>query len=252
MPRAANPNEKKTQANPGRTKSVDLDARTVDHLISTPTVDEQGEVLLPRGADISRFMKTGTVFDTHMYNSQNVVGKCLKYKIEDDGHHGVTRFAERPPTLGKDAVWHPDVLLHLYSTGDVSGWSIGFNPAEWREPTKKDDEAFGSDCRLVHTKYRVLEYSVAPLPCNEDALTRSLQARGIISKRLADCLKTGKLPKLEDLRTKRIIVAMNPAPTPVRKTIVLPPPAIQVAPKVDPERVAKRALAVLRGKLYAD
>lgn len=246
---------KQYTATPGETKSVDLNARTVTHYISTPTPDEQNEVLLPRGADISRFTKAPTVFDVHCYGTENVIGRCLKYTIQDDGHVGVTRFADRPPTLPAGVEWRPDTLLHLYNTGDIKGWSIGFNPQEWREPTAKDLTMYGPGIQLVHTRYRVLEYSSAPLPCNEDAITLSLVKRGILSKRLADSLNAGKFPKFDDVAPKKTIVVMNPAPQqkPLQKVLVIipksPAPA-PAAPSVNPDRVVKHAVAILRGQLY--
>lgn len=197
----------KTKTIAGQTLSVDLAARTVTHWVSRPTLDEDGEVLLPRGADISRFSRSSTVFDVHEYGSKNVVGSTVKgsWKVNDDGIVATTKFTERPPAdlWPEQSPWEPDRLLWLYHTGDLKGWSIGFSPLEGRNPTKKDQETWGNGLRWVHTRYRVLEYSVAPLPCNSDALT--LAIKGVMSKRLADQLAKGRMPTREELQAAPVI-----------------------------------------------
>jgi hypothetical protein len=273
---------------PAPTKHVDLAARTVEHYVSVPTLDEDGEVLLPRGADISRFTKSPTVFDVHEYGSKSVVGQCLSMKLTDEGIVATTRFAPRPPAelWPADKEWEPDRLLWLYYTGDIKGWSIGFRPIEGRQPTKKDVDAFGDTLRHVHTRYKVLEYSVAPLPCCPDALT--LSAKGILSARLAESLKGGKLPtkeetpKAEDApaegekaaEPKKCPDCGKPmgkdhecepekaaAPAqvrviapPRRKLYVVIPAAVPPAPVKAPDVAAmvRRAVAKAAGKLYAD
>lgn len=177
---------------PTKTLGVDLDSRTIRHYVTTTAVDEDGEVLLPKGADVSRFRKSGTVFDVHEYGSKNVVGVNVKWERTDDGIIAETRMSPRPPSLPATVEWWPDSLLWLYKVGDISGWSIGFSVLEDRQPSKKDIETFG-DCGRVISKYRVFEYSVAPIPCNEDALT--LAVKGVVSPRLADVLKTGRRPE---------------------------------------------------------
>jgi len=247
----------KTKSLPGKTLNVDLDARTVTHYVTCPTLDEDGEVLLPRGADISRFSKASTVFDVHEYGSQSVVGSTLQgsWKVTDDGIIATTKFAPRPPAnlWPESEAWEPDRLLWLYHTGDLKGWSIGFAPLEGRRPTKQDRERWGDGLKYVHTRYRVLEYSVAPLPCNGDALT--LVQRGMMSPRLAKALATGTRPAKGTwdikVKPKRI----------VRRKVVLclpPPPEVIAARKAQRERESQQAkllslvTAKQLGRLYAD
>jgi hypothetical protein len=227
---------------PTKTISVDMVARTVRHFVTTPTMDEDGEVLLPRGADISRFTKSPTVFDVHQYGSKNVLGTCISYEISDEGHIAVTKFASRPASLPAEQEWLPDTILHLINEGDIKGWSIGFQMLEARQPTAKDLSDYGGDLVRVITRYRVLEYSVAPLPCNGDALTLSM--KGLLSKSLADRLAKGE-PAIVKV-TSQIITTI---PTPQRKIYV-----IGTAPKSAPaptiEAMTTRAVRFLRGELY--
>ena len=220
-----------------RTVGVDLEARTVRAYITTPTIDEEGEVLLSRGADLSRFTKTGTVFDVHQYGTKDVVGRCLNVEQRDDGIIATTRFTPRPPAHPEAEEWWPDTVLWLFSVGDVRGWSVGFASVEGRSPTKKDLGDFGENVRYVHTRWRLLEYSVAPLPCNEDALALSM--KGMVSTRVADLLRAGKRP------TREL------CPQTQRKTITLTVPAPPRAIKPsDLSPVVGPIVAKSMGRLY--
>lgn len=232
------------------TLDVDLKKRTVRHWVTTNALDEEGEVLLPRGADVSRFKKGGTVFDVHEYGSKNVIGKCLSYEVTDKGHIAVTQFAARPPAnlLPEGVAWEPDRILWLYSTGDITGWSIGMNGLSARMPTKKDMEDYGQDIRRVWTRYRVLEYSVAPLPCNAEAMT--MAGKGLLSKSLAEKLVLGTLPEVAPpVEQEQIIVPSvrinTPKAIPNEEIIILRSgrPA-----KVD--RTAELVEARLSGKMW--
>jgi hypothetical protein len=207
-----------------KTLHVDLVARTIQHYITTTAVDEDQEVLLPSGAMLDRFRKTGTVFDVHEYGSRSIVGLNQSIKTVSDGIIGITRMSPRPPSLPGTVEWWPDSLLWLYHVGDAKGWSIGFRQLEGRNPTEKDIKAFGDDVRHVISKYRVLEYSTAPLPCNPDALT--LAMKGIVSERLAEALQAGR--KLEGVKemfpehTKTSVLINKKVENEVEKTAVDP------------------------------
>lgn len=149
--------------------SADIPARTCVSYISTDTVDEEGEVVLPSGIQCNRFKQTGTVFWNHDYNDP--VATCDWLEVTDRGVVASTSFPERPD--GHNGEWRPDAVLSLVAAGLCRGVSIGFGYLETREPTKKDRERFkstGNELARVVSKCRLLEYSFAPLPMNEDAL----------------------------------------------------------------------------------
>lgn len=244
------PDQKIRKSFAAPTLAVDLKARTVRHWVTTNALDEEGEVLIPQGGDISRFKAGSTVFDVHDYDSKSVVGTCQSYEVSDKGHIATTKFASRPPAelLPEGQTWWPDVLLWLYHTGDIKGWSIGMNGLSARMPTKKDLEDYGSDLRRVWTKYRVLEYSVAPLPCNAEAMT--LAGKGIISKSLAERLVSGEQIQLPEpmpaaVISEEILLPIRKVFSPVVDEIVIIPRRIE---SNFPELVRAR----LTGKMYLD
>jgi hypothetical protein len=260
-----------------KTISVDMAARTVRHYITCPTIDEDGDVILPRGADISRFKDSSCVFLVHQYSGTDVMGRCMGMTMQDDGIIATTRFSPRPPSLPAEQEWLPDTILWLYNVGDIKGWSIGFSILDARNPTKQDREKYGPELQRVITRWRMLEYSVAPLPANGDALT--LSVKGILSSRLADQLKSGAKPTIQRVGSSETpIVAVTsgiptsqtiqpvtpretiklsvPAAPVIRKHIVfVVPPARQITPEPAPDIAsviatsADIALRKLRGEI---
>lgn len=254
--------ESKVKAFATETLGVDMAARTVRHYITKPTVDADKDVLLPRGCDASRFTKSSTVFDVHQYGTKNVIGSCSKIEVGDDGIIATTKFASRPETLPDSVEWMPDTVLHLINEKHIKGWSVGFEPVSGRQPTTKDLSDFGSDCKYVQTRWKLLEYSVAPLPNNGDALTLSIKS--MYSPELFEAVKSGR-PLTELIKPKTMPVApvaTAPTPTPkvipVRKIVIFSAP-LKPAPKVVDIKVsqeqsiriaANTALARIKGTLY--
>lgn len=161
------------------TSTADIPSRSVISVISTSTVDEEGEVILPKGVQTARFQKSPVVFYNHDYSDP--VATCEYIKINDDNLIASTHFPERPENhVGE---WRPDTVLSMVASGLCQGVSIGFSYIETREPTNKDRKQFkstGNELRRVVSKSRLLEYSFAPLPMNEDALVVAVQ-RGFVN-----------------------------------------------------------------------
>jgi len=161
--------------------NADIPARTAVAFISTSTVDEEGECVLPKGIQTTRFTKGGgTVFWNHNYDDP--VAICEWLEVNDNGVVASTRFPERPE--GHEGEWRPDAVLSLVAAGLCRGVSIGFSYLETREPTAKDKQQFkstGNELQRVVSKSRLLEYSFAPLPMNEDALVVAA-SKGFLKK----------------------------------------------------------------------
>ena len=148
---------------------VDQPKRSVMAYITTDRVDEEGEVVVPEGIDFSRFKKTGTVFYNHDYAAP--CGVCTSIQHTDRGIVAVTQFPERP--VGYEGKWLADEVFAMFASDPpiVKSFSIGFAYTQVRQPNKKDMERYGrDDIKRIVSKSRMLEYSVAPLPMNEDAL----------------------------------------------------------------------------------
>lgn len=155
---------------------VTLEDRSVMASISSINVDRDGDVLIPQGCDATDFLKSPTVFFNHDYNLP--IGKCTAIKRSPTQLEATTVFAKKPENQNGD--WLPDTLLSLFQQGVIHGFSVGFAPIEDRKPTLKDKQLFGEQVNHVYSKWKLLEYSVAPLPANQDALALAV-SKGLIS-----------------------------------------------------------------------
>jgi phage head maturation protease len=213
---------------------VDLPKRSCLSYITTNSVDEEGEAVLPEGIQASRFVKTGTVFWNHDYGDP--VAVCKWIKPMDTGLMAMTEFPERPE--GHDGEWRPDTVLALVSAGLCKGISIGFGYLETREPTTKDKSKFpntGNELRRVVSKSRLLEYSFAPLPMNEDAVVLATR-KGLLTE-------DGRLSEKVLLKSKGINIPNTGGIT------IKNPSGLQLQ-EYHPVDMVRIEIDRLRGKVY--
>lgn len=156
--------------------TVSYNERAVVARISSATVDRDGEVLLSQGCDATEFFKSPAVFFNHDYTQP--LGKCVAITRHRDSLEAKTIFAQRPND--HQGSWLPDTMLALFQQGIIKGFSVGFVPVEGRRPTKLDRETYGPLARYIYSKWKLLEYSVAPLPANANALAMAV-SKGVVS-----------------------------------------------------------------------
>ena len=216
--------------------TADIPARTVVSLISTSCVDEEGEVVLPSGIQTNRFKSTGTVFWNHNYDDP--VATCQWIEVNESGVMASTHFPERPE--GHQGEWRPDAVLSLVAAGLCRGVSIGFSYLETREPSAKDKQTFkstGNELQRVVSKCRLLEYSFAPLPMNEDALVVAAR-RGFIR---GDGTIDGNAVKA--CKLKMLGVGSS------RSIRLAPSKSIQLR-AIDPAKMTRLEIERLQGRVY--
>lgn len=150
--------------------------------ITTAAVDREGDVVVPQGMNAVDYMKNPVVFWNHDYGMP--VAKCVDLRRRDDHIEAVATFAARPD--GHQGEFFPDMARALVEQGIVKGVSIGFVGMEGgvRAATKADAEKYGDDCRRVFSKWKLLEFSLAPLPANQDALISAV-GKGLVSPGVA-------------------------------------------------------------------
>jgi len=164
---------------------ADMPARSIVAYISTDRVDSDGEIVGPEGIDVSRFKKNASVFWNHDY--ARPCGTCDKMKNDKHGLIARTVFPKRP-TDCQDVEWLPDLAWGLMSCDPpiVKTFSIGFEYVQTRPANEKDYERYGTrQIGQVVSKCKLLEYSVAPLAANEDALVLAVR-KGLLTDRQAD------------------------------------------------------------------
>lgn len=157
-------------------KSADL---KVDAVISTETIDRDGEVLISQGMDAFEYESNPVVFYNHDYSQP--IGKAVDLRRGKGKIEASIEFAKRPD--GFEGSFFPEFVESLVDQGIVKGISVGFVPMPGgvRKPSKKDREDYGERVRQVFSKWKLLEISVAPLPANGEALVTAIN-KGMVNK----------------------------------------------------------------------
>ncbi len=185
--------------------------RSFTATITRAVIDRDKEVLLSEGMDATDFEKTGTIFWNHDYS--NPVGKATSLKQHKDRWMATATMVERPKDHPEAAEWFPDTLLHLMKEGIVRGVSVGFMPIESRRPSSKDKELFGDSVERIISKWKMNEFSITPMPANQDALITAV-SKGILSPQSAKSWFGVDVAAKKTIQKVAITVML---PTPPRK-----------------------------------
>lgn len=220
--------------------SIKASNNTFSAVITTDAVDNVGEVLLPDGMIAAEFMRRGTIFWNHDYNRP--VGKIVgELKRLANGWESSWEFAEKPADYTGE--WFPDAVRALVSQGVVKGVSVGLDPIEMRPPTPKDRAIYGPQCSRVISKWKLLEWSIAPLQCNPDALVTAVR-KGFVT---LDAVR----PDFPSVDFDKEPVQAEPEPAPAKKRRVVIAFLSQDRTLVDVKKEVRDAVARLTGALYS-
>lgn len=188
-------------------KSVDPDAAIdVACFMTTDTPDGDSEVMLPDGADLSRFVKNPVVMLCHAMGQPGCyyplpIGKTEWTKQRPRGILAGVRFTEKTP-MGRE-------VKALFDDDMLRSFSIGFKPIEQSLMTRQEADsrpdwkaAFDATRGRInmHRKWQLLELSVAPVPSNPDALRVNYKAKGILLPKWLE-LPTPETPPMTDATT---------------------------------------------------
>lgn len=152
------------------TKALDAENGIYEAMISTESVDRDGDVLEATGADIVSYLKNPVVLFGHNYWDANaVVGKAVEVEvIPGSGVRAVFEFA------GEDVSADAALVKRLWAGGYLNAISVGFIPLEWEKRKSADGEELERGYTI--TGWELLEFSIVPVPANQDALRLDLKA----------------------------------------------------------------------------
>lgn len=195
------------------TEPIAGDPHRFTAVITTDALDRQDEVVLPEGGQFGEFLNSGAIFWNHQYD--NPVGFPDKSKRIIRSEHSIEAggiFMQRP------AIWtgefFPDFVREFVTQGRAAGISpgvsIGFMPLESRRPSKADTQRYGDNVQLVHNRWKLLEFSIAPVQANQEAVVTAV-GKGLIKREIAKAIGI-KIPD-----------APPAPPKVVRATLALPP-----------------------------
>ena len=184
--------------------------RSFEAIITTNAVDRDNEVLLPDGMDATDWQTNPVIFWNHNYDVP--IGKGTDLNRAKSQWTARGTIAERPAEhVGE---WFPDTIRALMQQDIVRGVSVGFVPVNSRKPTPADREAFGDAVVKVHNRWKLLEFSVTPLPANQEALIQQV-AKGLLPPTV--CKAFGVEPPAP--RQRRTIIVMPARPRPQRPAV---------------------------------
>ena len=197
-------------------------------VITSETIDRDGEVLIPSGMNSKEFDRNPTLFWNHDYAEP--VGKAvgpLKRKEREIVADFV--FAKRPD--GYAGEFFPEVAAALVGQGIVSGVSVGYVPEEGgvRMATDIDRKKYGGAVSRIFSRWKLLEVSLAPLQANPEALITAVK-KGLCSPVGAKRWFGIEVPK-------RIVVTVD---VPARSTVDKRKP-------MDVDAIVRREIARAKG-----
>lgn len=162
MPETTAPDIRK--AYDARTDLVD-GAREIIATITTRTVDRDGDVVLAKGLDLTNFRKNPVVMFAHKYD-ELPVGKALWIKPTADGSGLVAKVQFAKHQFAED-------IYQCYHDGILSGFSVGIIRPESGRPSAAEKATMPdlAKAQSVIRRGELVEFSVAPIPVNPDALT---------------------------------------------------------------------------------
>lgn len=182
--------------------------RAVVGIISTNTVDLQGDVLMAEGCNLTEYNRKKTFL--FMHNKASIpVGRCINISRNPDSIVGKFVFLERPPTYPTGQDWLPDTLLWAYQQKAMCGFSVGYKEDKIRDANDRDLDLFGHKCLAVTSHWTLHEVSACAVPVNPDALA-VMVSKGINLDKIAEEYTNviGQGRPVVDLITK----SLEPAP----------------------------------------
>ena len=179
-------------------KSLDRDARSIRHTITTNSIDRAGDIVEPKGADLRSFKRNPVVMVDHSHSVRDIIGRAVDVEKTDDGIEATTVFGTAG--LGPEA-------FSLVESGMARAWSIGFRStdhhsvrhgaknkcatckARWddalAEAEKNGDD---TDGEFLHVRglhflgWELLEYSLVAIPMNQDVVSNAIR-EGIVTEK---------------------------------------------------------------------
>lgn len=132
--------------------------RTLSGIITRETVDEEGEVIVAKGLDLSYNEKVGGVSVLWNHDYDKPIGKVRRVVPTDDGwkasiYISKTDRGDEALTLARDGILH---------------FSIGFMRIDHGRPTE-DEKARYPGAEYITRESRIHELTLTPVPAHGDA-----------------------------------------------------------------------------------
>lgn len=145
-------------------KDTGEDNRTLDFVISTDAVDRCGDTIAVDGWQLANFRKNPVVLWAHDATIMPVA-KASNIRVEDG------KLKARAEFMSRDISGFADAVYRALQGGFLSATSVGFAPLKYSF-SEEDGRTFGID----FLQQELLEFSIVPVPANQEALIESRSA----------------------------------------------------------------------------
>lgn len=173
-------------------KAIDDDNRRITFVMSTETVDRDGDVIRQDGWDLEGFKKN-PVFLVFHDQRQFPIGKVETIGVESDRLIGTVKFADR------GTYETADIAYELYKQGIMNAVSVSFAAKEY-EPM----DGGGLEIK----SQELFELSAVPVPANPEAVAVASKALGLMTDAHGDATApdeaTEVIERLTELLDKTI------------------------------------------------
>lgn len=139
-------------------KAAEGGERAIDFVLSTDSIDRQGDSIDQAGWQLANFRKNPAVCWAHDYQSLPV-GKAKNVRIEDG------KLKARCEFTAEGKIRFNDLVFDLCRDGFLNACSVGFIPLEWNW-AESEARRMGMDFH----RQDLLEFSIVPVPANPEAL----------------------------------------------------------------------------------
>lgn len=135
----------------GNPASIDKAARTMKVVMTTADMDREGEIISPKGIDLTEFLDVGVVLWNHKAN-ELPIAKPISVEVYEDRIEATIQFAEHD---------FAQKVFDLYADGFLKTWSIGYIPDKKKGKT-------------IETS-KLIELSAVPVSANPNCKTKGFE-----------------------------------------------------------------------------
>jgi hypothetical protein len=138
--------------------TVDATARQKQFVISTASVDREGDTVAPEGWVLDDYQANPVVLWAHD-GEQPPIGQTVRMGV--DGSRKLLSVVQFAP---REVYEFADTIYQLVDGGYIRAASVGFLPIEFQFDSHREGSGFAPPCNF--TKQALLEWSVCPVPAN--------------------------------------------------------------------------------------
>ena len=150
-------------------KAVDPEQGVYEAMITAEVRDRDGDIVRAAGVHLDNFRNNPVVLFAH--NDHDLpVARSLEERVLP-GKGIVARFQFPPPGTSARA----DEIHRLWAAGYLNAVSIRFMPIKYEDLETEDEQDEYRGAGKDFQEWELIEYSIVPLPANQDALRQALK-----------------------------------------------------------------------------